>query len=136
MPVLDHKMIMRYKVWNRGESHPRGLGFIIALSDPHPEPNPMASSSSTAAPRRVLSEEVQQEVNGQLYNLRAQNVRLAERQDTIFGYIVSFNNALVDMFSRLNSTMVPSQFPVLPTLPVFPPSDQEDESYEEIDHAN
>lgn len=41
---------MRYKVWNGGESHPRGLGFIIAQSDPHHEPNPMDSGAATAAP--------------------------------------------------------------------------------------
>lgn len=60
---------MRYKVWNGGESHPRGLGFIIVYSEPQQKPNPLASGSSIVVPRRVMSKEVQQEVNGWLYNL-------------------------------------------------------------------
>lgn len=84
MSVLDHKMIMRYKVWNSGENHLRGLGFIL----PQQAPNPTVSGSYLAVPRHVVSEEVQHEVDGWFYNIEAQNVRLAQRQDTIFAYNV------------------------------------------------
>lgn len=64
MPVLDHKMIMRYKVWNGGENNPRGLGFIIPQPDPQHAPKPMASGSSSVVPRRVVSKEVQHKIDG------------------------------------------------------------------------
>lgn len=92
----------------------------------------MAPGSTTVVPHRALSEEVQQEVNGWLYNLEAQNVQLASRQDVIFKYNVSFNNALAGMFAQMNPSFE-SQFLMAPTLPIFPPSDQEEESDEEVD---
>lgn len=128
MPVLDHKLISRYKVWIGGANHPRGLGFIIPQVAPAQDPPPQAPptySPSTAAHRGVVPEAVQREIDGWFYNMESQNVRLSERQDVIFKF-------LVDQFAAQNALTVQSHpgvqlshFPTAPVLPVFPPSDQE-----------
>lgn len=34
LALIDHSVIARYKIWGGGESHPRGLGFIIVPHEP------------------------------------------------------------------------------------------------------
>lgn len=41
MAVIDHATIQRYKVWDRGVSHPRGGGFIVGQPTQGEDDEPM-----------------------------------------------------------------------------------------------
>lgn len=132
MPMLDHKMIRRYRVWTGDANHPRGLGFIITQAETQQALATTISGSSSVVRRGVVPDVVQREIDGWFYNIESQNVRLAERQDAIYGFVVDYFTTQTNMYVRLHPTVDPSQFPTAPVLPVFPPSDQEMSDNEEV----
>lgn len=53
MAVIDHATIQRYKVWEGGDSHPRGEGFIVVSPSPSQamddEPTDMPEQPSSSS---------------------------------------------------------------------------------------
>lgn len=58
---------------------------------------------------------------------------LAQRQATMHYYNVSSFTTLADAFARFNPNTIPVQLLVLPTLPIYSPSDDDEEEEDRND---
>ena len=124
-------MIARYKVWDGGESHPCGLGFIIHNDLAAETGEPSTSGVQRKAKFSSQLRNLQFRVDNRMDRLERQNARLAARQAHMFDSQTNFNIALSEMFTRMNPTADPVPFPEPHPLPVYPPPDDHDE---EVNH--
>lgn len=96
MPLIDHSLIIRYKVWGGSESDPKGLRFIIPRTAPQEEGDLIATVSTIAegTSSQRFDKTVRRWMNimdVQHDELVRQNIRIAQHQDVIHSYNGNFN---------------------------------------------
>lgn len=127
--VIDHATIVRYKVWEGGESHPRGEGFILNeqrfnappdMQEQQDEPTATDPSDFDASIQTLHRRLDQQD-----RRMNKQFDTLAQRMDAMMAFNTQFASTLLGIFSANTSTQV--QFPVYGDIPTYPPQDSPDE---------
>lgn len=115
--LIDHFVVARFKVWLGGVSHPKGLGYIIIPDDAAASP---AELEIPVPPSDIIEElrldlrhhtrridSVAHRVERGIQRMDHKNHRIAERQDVMHMYNVSFNIVLGKMFAKMNPSTAP-----------------------------
>lgn len=138
MSVIDHTIIQRYKIWEGGESRPRGKGFILNQQrlEESPEMQEQQDDPTAESPSNFDTsiQALHRRLDRQKRRMNRQFDALAYRQDTMITFNTQFATTLSEIFSVTSDSQV--QFPVYYDIPAYLPQDSPDDVGDEESHSS